>query len=72
MGGTMTLVNEALLRLLVRLHGLRVRPETERGQTLAEYALLMGVISVAVVVGGLVVLRSAIVEAWDALPHCFR
>jgi Flp pilus assembly pilin Flp len=65
-------MNEALLRLLVGLQGFRSRPHAERGQTLAEYALLMAVIAVAVVVGAVVVLRSAIVEAWDSLPHCFR
>jgi Flp pilus assembly pilin Flp len=65
-------MNEALLRLLVGLEGFRSAPRVERGQTLAEYALLMAVIAVAVVVGAVVVFRSAIVEAWDSFPHCLR
>ncbi len=70
MDGVATFVNQALVRLLVGLHSLRRRSDTERGQTLAEYGLILAVLAVTVVVGGLVVFRGAIVEAWDALPHC--
>lgn len=71
MGGAMTLMNQALLRLLVGLHSLRRGPQAERGQTMAEYGLLLAVIATAVVVGGVVLFRAAIVEAWDSYVRCF-
>jgi Flp pilus assembly pilin Flp len=69
-GAAMTLINQALLRLLVSLHSLRRRPQPERGQTLAEYGLLLAVIAAAVVVSAVVVFRVAIVEAWDSFSQC--
>lgn len=62
----MRLVNEALLRLLVGLQGLR----KEEGQTLAEYGLIMAVIAVAVVVGAVVLFRGAIVNAFNGAIDC--
>jgi Flp pilus assembly pilin Flp len=62
----MRLVNEALLRLMVGLQGLR----RERGQTLAEYGLIMAVIAVAVIVGAVIVFRDAIIAAFDSATGC--
>lgn len=62
----MRLVNEALLRLMVGLQGLR----KEEGQTLAEYGLIMAVIAVAVVVGAVVLFRGAIVNAFNGAIDC--
>ena len=70
MFGASAFPNQVLLRLLVGLHSLGRSPQAERGQTLAEYGLLLALIAVAVVVGAVVAFRAAIVEAWDALPHC--
>jgi len=58
----MRLINEALLRLMVGLQGLR----KEDGQTLAEYGLIMAVIAVAVIVGAVIAFRTAIIGAFQA------
>ena len=57
----MQLLNEALLRVLTGWHGLQARAQDEEGQTLAEYGLIMAFIAVAVVVGSVVLFRTAIV-----------
>ena len=64
-------VNEALLRWMVALQALRGRLAGERGQTLAEYGLIMVVIAVAVVVGAVLVFRTAVVGAFNELTQCF-
>jgi len=64
------MVNEAVLRVLVALQGLKARFEDERGQTLAEYGLIMAVIAVAVVVAAGVAFREAIVGAFDNATEC--
>ena len=58
----MRLINEALLRLMVGLQGLR----KEEGQTLAEYGLIMAVIAVAVIVGAVIAFRGAIITAFNS------
>jgi Flp pilus assembly pilin Flp len=68
--GATAFLNQALLRLLAGLQSLGRSPQDERGQTLAEYGLLLALIAVVVVVGAVVAFRAAIVEAWNALPHC--
>jgi Flp pilus assembly pilin Flp len=66
----MRLVSETLLRLVVGLQGLRTRLADEEGQTLAEYGLIMAVIAVAVVVGAVVLFRTAIVNAFNGAIDC--
>lgn len=62
----MRLINEALLRLMIGLQEFR----KERGQTLAEYGLIMAVIAVAVVVGAVVAFRGAIITAFNNAVGC--
>ncbi len=59
----------AVLGLVVFAHG---RLSTERGQTLAEYGLIMTLIAVAVVITGMVVFRGALVEAFNSATDCMN
>ena len=45
---------------------------SERGQTLAEYGLIMSVISIAVVVVAIMAFRAAINESFHEAWHCLR
>ena len=45
---------------------------TERGQTLAEYSLIVSVVAVAVVVLALVAFRGAIYQSFHDAWHCLR
>ena len=65
----MQLMNEALLRLLT-WQGLQTRLNDEKGQTLAEYGLIMAVIAVAVVVTAVIAFRTAIVAAFTSATDC--
>ena len=65
----MQLLNEALLRLLT-WEGFQVRANDEEGQTLAEYGLIMAVISVAVVVTAVTLFRTAIIGAFTSATGC--
>ncbi len=42
----------------------------ERGQTLAEYSLIMTVIAIAVTISALIVFRTQIGEIFDAATSC--
>ena len=64
------MVNEALLRMMAGLEGLRARLADEEGQTLAEYGLIMAVIAVAVVVTAVIVFREAITTAFSSATNC--
>ena len=68
----MSLINEAILRVMVGLNGLQDRLSDEEGQTLAEYGLIMAVIAVAVVVGAGVLFRTALVGAFNAATNCLN
>ena len=48
------------------------RFHSERGQTLAEYGLIMSVISIAVVVLAIVAFRTAINQSFHEAWHCLR
>ena len=48
----MTYINTALVRMITAVSGLRARMSEERGQDLLEYALLGGLIAVALLVFG--------------------
>ncbi len=45
---------------------------SERGQTLAEYGLIMSVISIAVVVVAIIAFRTAINQSFHEAWHCLR
>ncbi len=66
----MKILNEAILRVLTGFQGLEARLSDEKGQTLAEYGLIMAVIAVAVVVAAVVVFRTAIVAAFSGATTC--
>ncbi len=65
----MQLLNEVLLRLL-SWQGPQIRLSDEKGQTLAEYGLIMAVIAVAVVVTAVVAFRTAIIGAFNGAVNC--
>jgi Flp pilus assembly pilin Flp len=59
-----------LLRGLTGWHGIQARLSEEKGQTLAEYGLIMAVIAVAVIATAVIVFRGAIIGAFDAATAC--
>jgi len=66
-------VNEWLLRVLAAVQAsLASRFDDERGQTLAEYGLIMAVIAVAVVVAAGVAFRGAISGAFTSATNCIN
>ena len=68
----MRMLNEALLHLMTwEPPEIRIpRVSDEKGQTLAEYGLIMAVISVAVVVTAVTLFRGAIVTAFNSATNC--
>jgi len=64
------MVNELGIRVLVALQALKAKFDEERGQTLAEYGLILAVIAVAVVVLAGIAFREAIVGAFSDATDC--
>ena len=62
------LVEEVVLRGTARVHGLLTR--AERGQTLAEYSLILTLIAVGVTVAGMIVFRTQIASNFTAVTSC--
>ena len=58
----------AVLSFAARVHGLL---SPSRGQTLAEYGLIVTVVAVAVTVLALVALRTQVAGAFSAATGCF-
>ena len=65
----MRMLNEALIRVL-SFQAPRIEISDEKGQTLAEYGLIMAVIAVAVVVTAVTLFRGAIVTAFNSASSC--
>ncbi len=65
----MRILNEALIRVL-SFQAPRIEISDEKGQTLAEYGLIMAVIAVAVVVTAVTLFRGAIVTAFNSAASC--
>ncbi len=65
----MHMLNEMLLRML-SWQGPQIRLPDEKGQTLAEYGLIMAVIAVAVVVTAVTLFRGAIIVAFNSATGC--
>ncbi len=65
----MRLLNEVLLRVMC-WEGPHVRVSEEKGQTLAEYGLIMAVIAVAVVITAVTLFRGAIITAFNSATGC--
>ena len=59
------MLKELALRVLVAF-----QLKDEKGQTLAEYGLIMAVIAVAVIVGAGILFRDAIVSAFSSATNC--
>ena len=64
------MLNELALKVLVAIKGVASKFEDEEGQTLAEYGLIMAVIAVAVVVGGGILFKDAIVGSFGRSTDC--
>ncbi len=58
---------DALYLLVARLHGALLG---ERGQTLGEYSLIVGVIGVGTVVISVVVYRNELRVGYDSMSNC--
>ncbi len=60
---------ERLLLIAAWFHGTLSR---ERGQTLAEYALIVTLISVGVTVLGMIAFRTELVTGFNAMSNCLN
>ena len=65
----MRMLNEALLHLMT-WEPPQFRVSDEKGQTLAEYGLIMAVIAVAVVITAVTLFRTAIIGAFTSATDC--
>ena len=65
----MNYLNNAILRLL-SFQAPRIEFPDEKGQTLAEYGLIMAVIAVAVVITAVTLFRAAIITAFNSATGC--
>jgi Flp pilus assembly pilin Flp len=63
------LPTEACFRAIARLSSPLWR---ERGQTLAEYGIIVGVIAVGVIVPATFIFRNALAGAFDAVIFCLE
>ncbi len=64
------MLNELSLRVFVALKGITSKFQDEEGQTLAEYGLIMAVISVFVIGGAAVLFREAITGSFNRATAC--
>ena len=65
----MRMLNEVILRVL-SFQPPKIEISDEKGQTLAEYGLIMAVIAVAVVITAVTLFRTAIVGSFEAATEC--
>ncbi len=65
----MRLLNDALLHLMT-WEAPKINLSGEKGQTLAEYGLIMAVIAVAVVITAVTLFRGAIITAFNSATNC--
>ena len=67
----MTYINTALVRMVTAVSGLRARMSEERGQDLLEYALLGGLIAVAVTAAATwAIMTGALGDMADGIGAC--
>lgn len=64
------MVQDALLHLLVRFQVLAAHQRDERGQTLAEYGLVLSVVAVGAIVTSVVAFRDVFIGAFDTATSC--
>ncbi len=65
----MRMLNEIVLRVL-SFQAPKIEFSDEKGQTLAEYGLIMAVIAVAVVITAVTLFRTAIITAFNSATNC--
>jgi Flp pilus assembly pilin Flp len=65
----MALINEALLRVYIAAGSLKARLSEERGQDLIEYAMLGGLIALAIA-ASVLFLQDAIADMADGISAC--
>lgn len=65
----MRMLNNALLHLMT-WEVPEIKVSGEKGQTLAEYGLIMAVIAVAVVITAVTLFRGAIITAFNSATNC--
>jgi Flp pilus assembly pilin Flp len=58
---------ETVLGLVACVHG---RLATERGQTLAEYGLILTLVAVGVVIPTMIIFRDALASAFNSATDC--
>jgi len=56
--------------VLVRVVDAMLQPRSESGQTLAEYSMLVTIISVGVVTIAVIAFRTALADAWNQAAAC--
>ena len=62
----------ASLRMFEALRSLLARTQSEDGQTLAEYGLIVTLIAVAVVILAVIVFRGALINSFTAATSCLN
>ena len=65
----MRMLNEMFYRML-SFQAPKIEISDEKGQTLAEYGLIMAVIAVAVVITAVTLFRTAIIGSFNAATTC--
>ena len=65
----MRILNDVILHLMT-WEAPKIKVSDEKGQTLAEYGLIMAVIAVAVVITAVTLFRGAIVTAFNSATNC--
>ncbi len=69
----MSLINNALVRMMTAVTSLRERARSERGQDLMEYALLGGLIAALFAAGGAILLLTGALEgAFQNVVDCLN
>ena len=63
---------DAALRILIALQHAGDWHRDERGQTLAEYSLIISAIAVAAVTISVITFREALVGAWNSAADCLN
>jgi Flp pilus assembly pilin Flp len=64
------MVTDTALRILIALQFAGSRLRAERGQTLAEYSLIITVIAVGTVLLAMIVFRGTLIAAFSSASRC--
>lgn len=63
------MVQDVALRMIIALQGVRLS-RGERGQTLAEYSLIISAVAVATVVLTVIAFRTVLAETYNSVTDC--